>query len=163
MTLGTRIAVMRDGALEQVGVPLDLYQRPANRFVASFMGTPAINLVRTRASGERPAWTLASPMLARPFTIHLDALVPAGVDLGFRAQDAALCSPADADLRGTVAVVEALGPATLLHVRPEVGGESLLRALVPPETRAVVDEYVGLRVRRDRLHLFDSGTGARLD
>lgn len=163
MTLGTRIAVMRDGALEQVGAPLDLYQRPANRFVASFMGTPSINVIRAGASRDPRGWTLASRVLARPLTLELDARMPDAVDLAFRAQDATLCAPADADLRGTVTVTEALGPATLLHVRPEAGEESLVRVLVPPETRVAVDELVGLRVRRDRLHLFDSGTGARLD
>ena len=163
MTLGTRIAVMRDGALEQVGAPLDLYQRPANRFVASFMGTPSINVIRAGASRDPRGWTLASRVLARPLTLELDARMPDAVDFAFRAQDATLCAPADADLRGTVTVTEALGPATLLHVRPEAGEESLVRVLVPPETRVAVDELVGLRVRRDRLHLFDSGTGARLD
>lgn len=163
MTLGTRIAVMRDGALEQVGAPLELYQRPANRFVASFMGTPSINLMPVRASRDRDVWRLESPVLARSFTLELDASLPPDVDLAFRAQDAVLCAAAEADLRGTVAVVEALGPATLLHVRPEAGGESLIRVLVPPDTHVTIDELVGLRLRRDRLHLFDSGTGARLD
>src|SRR5262245_53109 len=95
MTLGTRIAVMRDGALEQVAVPMDLYEHPANTFVASFIGSPAMNIWPT------------------------GAVVRAGEHMlvGVRPHDIELTPPDGSDVTGRVELLEPLGPTTLLHVR----------------------------------------------
>ncbi len=165
MTLGTRIAVMRDGVLEQVGAPLDLYRRPANRFVASFMGSPSINVVAGAAAPVDGHWQVSAPLLARPLALaDVQGALPAGVEFAFRPQDVELCAPDAADIQARVAVVEALGPATLLHLQAEraAPGSGMLRALVAPEAGAGVGQLVGVRLRRDRIHLFDSATGRRL-
>ena len=123
-----------------------------------------MNLIAAHATRDGAHAVLTSPVLREGLAldIPLHVPLPSGIDVGFRAHDAELCATADADLRGRVAVVEALGPATLLHIQPEGATASLVRVLAPPETCVAVGETAGLRIRRDRIHLFDSATGARL-
>ncbi len=143
LTMGERIAVLLRGVLQQVAPPAEIYARPANTFVAGFVGSPGMNLVRDPdGSGD-------------------------GVLLGFRPEDATL-GPADgAVLAGTVTLVEPLGSETLVHARLR-SGESVVCRLrggagtggaVPPAP----DTEVGVRVARDRIHRFHAATGARLE
>ena len=121
MTLGTRIAVMRDGALEQVAPPLDVYERPANTFVASFIGSPAMNIwpgTMVRAVGER-------------------ALV------GVRPHDIELTPTEVSNTTGRVEILEPLGPTTLVHVRIDDAPESRARIVVPANTRIAIGDHVG--------------------
>ena len=144
MTMGQRIAVLHRGALQQVGAPAEIYARPANTFVAGFIGAPGMNL-------------LASPA-------YRSAGVPAhrGADaqwLGFRPEEARLVPAEGAELAGTVALVELLGAEALVHVRLD-GGETVivrLRGEIPPE----VDARAGVAVPPEKLHRFDV-SGARL-
>jgi multiple sugar transport system ATP-binding protein len=161
MTLGTRVAVMQGGALEQVAPPMALYTVPGNRFVGEFIGSPAMNLLTCTTSYrdgtallECGAFTIAAPALAD----HL----PATVVLGVRPQDIALGPPNGGGTQGRVQVVESLGSASLLHVALEGLDQPLVRVLVGDEAPVAVEAPVSLHLRRDRLHLFDSTTGARL-
>ena len=144
MTLGDRIAVLSEGELMQVAPPLEVYQAPANLFVAGFIGSPAMNIL----SAER------LPALDRP----------AGptVRLGIRPQDAEVVDPAEGDLAGPVDVVEPLGSDVLAHVT--LGGTDVepFRVLAPADLGLTAGRPVGLRVRRDRLHRFDARSGRRL-
>ncbi len=164
MTLGTRIAVMRDGALEQVGTPMALYREPANRFVASFVGAPAINVCRGECARVDGRWVVRAPILKGDLVLPgAREPMPQHVDVGFRPQDIELCAVADADVVATVAVVEALGAVTLLHVRVDGVPDALVRLVVPPDVEVQPDDRIAFRIRRDRLHLFDSdGGGGRL-
>lgn len=137
LTLGTRIAVMHRGAVEQIGPPMEVYQRPANTFVAEFIGTPAINLL---SPGTLP-W-------------HDEGLIT-----GIRPHDIEVVPAQGADETGRVEVCEPLGSTMLLHVRLHRRSDVVLRVVVSPDTRAGVDAVVGVRLRRDRLHLFDAATG----
>jgi ABC-type sugar transport system ATPase subunit len=145
MTLGTRIAVMRGGVLEQVGAPMELFDRPATLPVATFIGSPAMNLWR-----GMPAF---APEL-RP---------GAGADVvwGIRPHDIELATE-DGDMAGRVEIIQPLGAATLVHLRVEDGPDDLVRMIVPPETVLTIGVRVWLRVRRDRIHCFDARTGVRL-
>jgi len=96
MTLGQRIAVFNGGRIEQVGAPMHLYDRPANLFVAGFLGSPKMNLL---PAGVLPA-----------------ALQPAGAILGFRPDQAELVVHDDQRLSGRIDLVERLGDATLVHL-----------------------------------------------
>jgi multiple sugar transport system ATP-binding protein len=160
MTLGTRVAVMRDGRLEQVGTPLEIFRRPANVFVATFFGSPAMNVWRCRwtpgASGAR----LVCPDLPLDFDApgHL-GLDLAGVLVGVRPHDISLVSPSDADAVGRVEIVEPVGATTVLHVRIDGGSERAVRVVIPTDTGAAVDAEVAIRIRRDRVYLFDERTG----
>jgi ABC-type sugar transport system ATPase subunit len=140
MTLGGRVAVMRDGVIEQVAPPLDVYARPANTFVARFIGAPAMNLM--------PA-TL----------IGIDA--PAGAVVGVRPQDVTLS--ASGLLHAVVDVVEPRGHDHVLHLRLDRPGAGSFLAIVtgaggPP----AVGTQVFVTIPPDRLHLFDGAEGKRL-
>jgi ABC-type sugar transport system ATPase subunit len=139
MTLGGRIAVMRGGRLEQVGPPLELYDRPANVFVARFIGAPAMNLL--------PA------ALAR-----LDA--PAGAVAGVRPQDVAI--ERDGPLRATVDLVEPRGPDHLVHVRLDAPDAPLLVSVVTGAAPPPVGALVSVGLHPERVHRFDGRTGARI-
>ena len=167
MTLGTRIAVMRDGRVEQVGPAMEVYQKPANSFVARFIGSPAMNLLPATATIAGDRLRLTSPA----FTIDIKAkLAPEAAStgarllVGVRPQDVELCAPGEGDGTGRVAVVEPLGPVSLVHLEVE-GLPEMVRVLASadaPPPPAVGDQ-AGLRVRSDRVHLFDEKDGRRLE
>jgi ABC-type sugar transport system ATPase subunit len=146
MTLGTRIAVMRDGGIEQAGPPLEIYRRPENRFVAGFVGSPAMNFI----PGEAAA------------AVGLSA-GSRQIVLGIRPHDLEVTAAGDSSGGGVVQVVEPLGSATLVHVRLETAGAQVVRAVLPPDHPAELDAVVGVRARADRVHRFDATTGRRLD
>jgi multiple sugar transport system ATP-binding protein len=138
MTMGDRIAVMRDGLLQQIGAPEELYTRPQNVFVAGFIGSPAMNLVPSdvvNAGGGRIA-----------------GFRPEHVDVGPGRGDA-LSFPA------TVEVVEYLGDEQLVHLTRK---DTPLQAKIPVEERVQPGDEVTLSIPRDKLHLFDPETEERV-
>jgi ABC-type sugar transport system ATPase subunit len=160
MTLATRIAVMRDGALEQVGRPMELYRRPATRFVAGFIGAPAMNFADAVLTASSDGPVIQSSVFVRPIGVD-GAVAGAGdVEAGFRPHDVELAPDTAADGSGEVVVIEPLGPHTLVHLTSSGGAQ--LRLMAPPDTNVRVGDRVGFRVRRDALHLFNRGSGARV-
>ncbi len=125
--MGTRVAVMREGVLQQCDDPQTLYDRAANLFVATFIGSPAMNLIQGRLerSGNGLECVLGEARLALPDEVGegpLAAKLGREVAVGIRPealQDAALVpdAPADRRLRGTVVLTEALGSERLVHLR----------------------------------------------
>ena len=142
MTLGTRIAVMRDGRIEQVGAPLEVFREPANTFVAGFVGSPAMNF-------------LPADMLPNPSTDK-------GVVLGLRPHDVAVVPRDQGMIAGRVRVVEPLGSTTLLHVQLDDPRETVLRVIAPGDPGVTLEGEVGLTVDPTRVHLFDKATGRRV-
>lgn len=141
MTLGDRIVVMRDGEVAQEGRPIDVFEKPASLFVARFIGSPPMNILR-----GLPALGCAP-----------------GTVIGVRPHDVQLVEQARGDVDATIVLVEALGAEQFVHVRvasPE--GERLV-SVVPTSTRATVGESIGLRFTHDRLHRFDDASGARIE
>ncbi len=145
--------------IEQQGSPLELYQRPANRFVASFLGQPRMNLIPTVARVAAAAATL----YAGPTALIRTAQLPDGsaVELGVRPDDIAVCdAPSDATVAAEIVVVENLGNSTLLHARVD-GVQDLLiveeRGTVPRRQ----GDRVHLRFDAASAHLFDS-SGLRI-
>src|SRR5829696_1514309 len=137
MTMGDRIAVMNAGVLQQVGTPEELYERPANTFVAGFIGSPAMNLVPADVlDGVGGADRIAG---VRPEHIELGA-----------AADRALSFSARVD------VVEYLGDEQLAHI---VKRETPLVAKLPVEHRLTAGEEASFSIPRSRLYLFDAETG----
>lgn len=151
MTLGTRVAVMNNGALEQVAPPLDVYSRPANAFVAGFVGSPAMNLWPSRAG------VVDSARLGVAAAHGRDVLV------GARPHDIDLVGRDDADGVGSIELVEPLGPVTLVHIRVDGLRNAFFRVVVPSNDARGITGQVGFRLRRDRLHVFDAETGLRLN
>jgi ABC-type sugar transport system ATPase subunit len=158
MTLGGRIAVLDRGVLQQYGPPLEVYRRPANLFVARFVGTPEINTADRQAGGPADR-----QFRCAAFRLALDRDVPPGAaTLAVRPEDIALVSSEDpaADFPVAVERLEPLGNELLVHVTRDPDLRWIVRARADWPGRA--GETVGLRLDRSRLHLFDSTTGVRL-
>ena len=157
MMLADRIAVLNRGRIEQVGRPLELYQRPANRFVAEFLGSPRMNVVPVTV--EDGCLVLPSgDALALPPTGRVPDVARA-TQLGVRAEDIHLVRGAGATpanrLQAQVALVEELGETELVHARLSDGTALVFRDRSDPPVRKG-DEIV-LEVDRARWHLFDPG------
>jgi ABC-type sugar transport system ATPase subunit len=150
MTMGDRICVMRDGLIMQVADPLTLYRQPENLFVAGFIGSPPMNLVRLRV--ERGEVDLGGAKLRTP---RVDL---AEVVLGIRPHAIELVEGAGVAAR--VAAVERLGTQTLVHC--EVGAAQLLVAR-EGNLDVAVDRHVRLRLPPAALHWFDAHSGARIE
>jgi multiple sugar transport system ATP-binding protein len=169
MTMGDRVAVMRDGKLEQVDSPQRLYEHPANIFVAGFIGSPAMNLLRGRVIEDGWAVELGSQRLrlARRTTHGGDVVVGVRPEAVFPAADLG-----DDVLELRVVLAEMLGSDVLLHLHSEapsvltgdmldlageldVSGEDRFIARVPPDVRPAPGTSVRLRVDTSRVHLFD--------
>jgi len=138
MTLADRVVVLRDGMIEQVGSPLDLYDRPANQFVAQFIGTPQMNVV---AAAALPALTrIAGPRL------------PADGSVGVRPEYVKVVDNGNG-IPGTVELVEALGSDTLIHVK--VASDVHLIARQSERTSLKLGDAVGVEIDQSALLYFD--------
>jgi multiple sugar transport system ATP-binding protein len=156
MTLGDRIAVMREGSVEQLGTPDDIYSRPATRFVAEFIGSPAMNMI----AGQCASDTLTAKGIDLALTpAQRSALRTANVpELTYGLRPEAL-SFADAGLPGTVTMLEPTGPETYALIETPVGN---VIARVPGKVPHSVGERVFLRWSPEEAHLFDGKTDRRV-
>jgi multiple sugar transport system ATP-binding protein len=163
MTMGQRVAVLRDGELEQVGTPMELYNRPATVFVAGFIGTPPMNLIAASVcdSGARLAassFSLPVPPELRAVT-HLGQRVVVGVrpeNFAARKRDQA---GATAAVVAEVELAERLGSEVIVHARV---GDEMIVARLGPENDTAPGEKLDLVIELEALHLFDLETGKRL-
>jgi multiple sugar transport system ATP-binding protein len=163
MTLGTRVAVMRDGALEQVGPPMEIFRRPSNTFVAEFVGTPAMNLLACEAALDRHEWLIRCGGAILRIEPQTQPRVAGRMIVGLRPHDISVVSSSEAHLSGRVEVRQSLGSAVVLHVRPEQMPDVLVRVLVSGDETVDEGQAIGLRFRTDRLHCFSATDGRRLD
>src|SRR5437763_3358113 len=166
MTLGDRVVVMRDGMVQQEGAPLHLYEHPANRFVAGFIGSPAMNFlaVTIGASGDA-LWAEAPGLRVRVPPQKAQALrrySSQRVILGLRPETlrpASANAPSDYAFDATVEVVEPLGSEILLDTRV---GESPVVARVDPSLRVAAHDRVRLAFDPARAHFFDAASEAAI-
>ncbi|MDE2790724.1 MAG: ABC transporter ATP-binding protein [Paracoccaceae bacterium] len=153
MTLADRVVVMKAGVAQQVGTPTEIYDRPANTFVAGFIGSPAMNLLEGRLEGGA----------FRAENVDISGMdAPDGdVVLGFRAEDASV-SGADADgqIRAPVFTLELLGDATMITLR---AGGTLISVKAAKDFRIEIGQTVSISVPVRICHLFDRQSGNRLD
>ncbi len=156
MTLGDRVVVMKDGWVQQVGEPLELYGKPANRFVAGFIGSPAMNFVEVSIKDGLWADTAGFRVkVPADRSERLKSYVGQPVTVGIRPEDLHVATghdAADATFDAVVEVVEPLGSEILLDVK--TGGNSLV-ARVEPTVRVKVHEPIRLALNAARLHFFD--------
>ena len=160
MSLGDRIVVMHEGRVQQIGTPLDIYDRPANLFVAGFLGTPPMNQIRGRVvRREGPAFEAPGG-----FTLLLsEASAPpvptdGSVVLGIR-PEAIRSKPGLPGFEARVEEVEPLGYESLVTVR---SGATIITLRVDAGTTPAIDDPMNLAVEPSGLHWFDAGSGARL-
>ncbi|MEM6358053.1 MAG: TOBE domain-containing protein, partial [Pseudomonadota bacterium] len=130
MTLADRIVVLRDGRVEQVGTPLELYHRPANRFVAGFIGSPPMNFLSADA---------------------LDLATEGTVEIGVRPED--LREVGSGQFKGEITLVEELGEAHLIHLETPAGP---IVAKLPGAATHARGSEIHLDAARERLHRFDA-------
>ena len=152
MTLADRVVVMNKGALQQVGAPTDIYDRPANVFVAGFIGSPAMNLMQGDVADGH--FTGEHARIA-----GLPAGAAGAVTLGFRAEDAAPADISTAEIVSTVYSFELLGDATMISVK---AGGALVAVKAAKDFRARIGEPIGIRVQASKCHLFDRSSGLRM-
>jgi multiple sugar transport system ATP-binding protein len=155
MTLADRIVVLRSGVIEQVGTPLDLYNRPANLFVAGFIGSPRMNFIAgeiTEVAGGQVTFRGRSGIkLTLPQTGALP-LVEGTVTLGVRPEHLRLADPVASSLRGEVNITEQLGGETFLHVGLPAGETIVVELSGQVDTQP--GERVGLQVEPGKHHFF---------
>jgi multiple sugar transport system ATP-binding protein len=152
MTLADRVVVMNHGVVQQVGTPTEIYDRPANTFVASFIGNPAMNLI----AGEVAGGTLRAEGMQVP---GLDAAADGPVTLGFRAEDASVVAEGG-NITAPVYSMELLGDATLVSVRIDA---ALVAVRAPKDFRIEIGAPLQIRVPLTAVHLFGKADGARID
>jgi multiple sugar transport system ATP-binding protein len=163
MTLGDRVVVMKDGWIQQVGEPLELYGKPANKFVAGFIGSPAMNFAEATIVEEGGALIATNPGFRIPVPAakidRLRAYKGQTLTMGVRPEDMTVEGSGKHVLEALVEVVEPLGSEILLDVK--VGAHPMV-ARVEPTVRAKVHEKIRLNVEPDRLHFFDAKTEAAI-
>ncbi len=164
MTLGDRLAVMDKGTIQQVGTPIDLYNSPVNRFVGSFIGSPAMNFVEGEIrSGDTPAFE--APFTSMPIPERFrSALGSGGLTLGIRPEDLYVSVSDENEgnfhhIDAVIDVSETLGNEMMFHV--DADGQRLV-VREDPDVRGSHGEKIRLSIDLDRIHFFDGDTGGSL-
>jgi multiple sugar transport system ATP-binding protein len=160
MTMGDRIAVMKDGLLQQVGTPQDLYDNPVNVFVAGFIGSPAMNFATVKTTEGEDLMLGGAKLVLSGKAAQAAAGQPKGADLliGFRPEHMDVATDGRDEvvkIPARVDVVEYLGNEELIHAQAE--GTEIV-ALIPSDRKVKSGEQVELGVPLDKLHVFDPET-----
>jgi multiple sugar transport system ATP-binding protein len=158
MTLASKIVVLNHGKIEQMGAPLELYQRPANLFVAGFIGSPRMNflagIVQSSASGATTI-DIAGSKLPLPMT-DPRATVGDSVTVGIRPEDFRSSDASQALLTGHVALIERLGGETIAHVTLDRGTAEPIIVKLPGDAQIAIGTNLSLTVDPAACHLFAS-------
>ncbi|NEX20975.1 sn-glycerol-3-phosphate ABC transporter ATP-binding protein UgpC [Thiorhodococcus mannitoliphagus] len=157
MTMADKIVVLRDGIVEQVGSPLELYHHPGNRFVASFIGSPTMNFLETEIQAiESGSVTVGLPGGSRiKVPVEGEGHTPGEkVTLGVRPEHMVEGGGADGEIRASVLVVERLGGSTFTHA--EVEGNEVITAALEGNSEVKMRDQVLLGIKADTCHLFGS-------
>jgi multiple sugar transport system ATP-binding protein len=165
MTMGDRIAVMNQGQIQQVATPLEIYNHPANLFVAQFIGSPPMNLIPVQVklplSIGNNQFRITLP---EAWEAQLNESFSRSLLLGIRPEHLTLGLPATKNLHGTVETVEALGNDTYIAVKLQglEPADLTVQVRVSPDKVVAVGEEVWLSVAIDKIHLFDRETSLAL-
>jgi len=169
MTLGDRVVVMNDGRIQQVAPPLVVYDYPVNRFVAGFLGTPAMNFMagRLEGAGEALAFVIGETRVRLPGELAGRVAGYAGksVTLGVRPEDighesAGEFAGQENSLPAVVRVVEPLGDEQVVHLAGPT--DTVIVSKMDSHVAVAVDQRVSVYLAMDRIHLFDDETGCNI-
>jgi multiple sugar transport system ATP-binding protein len=149
MTMGHRITVMKEGRIQQVGTPLEVYDRPAKVFVAQFIGTPPMNFFDATVNGDRLDGASFSVPLPRPIS-------GLSVRVGIRPEH---LTRGTAPIRAIVELVEPIGHEAVVHTR---AGDDLLVATFDVHNMPRTGDTIELQLQPEKLHLFDAVTEQRI-
>ncbi len=159
MTLADRIVVMNAGRVEQIGRPLDLYNRPESLFVARFIGSPTMNTLPARVGDDGTSLTLCGRTVPFPhpaLTAHKGEEIVVGV----RPEHLLPCTAQEAWFSGELAVAERLGSQTFGYV--DIAQPRMFSVEFPREATIEAGQAMALRADPAHVHLFDAATGRRL-
>jgi ABC-type sugar transport system ATPase subunit len=168
MTLGDRICVMQEGRVAQIGPPLEVYRRPANVFVARFLGSPAMNIAPARArlvANDLEVSMGGATLPVSGFAADAVARSAGGgarpILLGLRPENITVVEPSPETPRAVVQAVERLGAETVLTATLEdsEGGQAEVAVRRPRDVRVEPGERIGLLPDPQEIHLFDPDTG----
>jgi len=164
MTMATRIFIMNQGALQQSGAPLDIYKQPANRFVAGFIGSPAMNFISAELVRQENAFFIDTAgfkvKLPLSFGPHIESHAGRQVVFGVRPEDIAVRAPAEPDHGNTLSVrtdvVETLGSETFVYLT--CGPHAIVARMDTPEQPLTVGQTLKVDLKMSRTHIFDKET-----
>jgi multiple sugar transport system ATP-binding protein len=162
MTLASRIAVMRDGKIQQIGTPAEVYDRPVNRFVAGFLGSPTMNFLEGALVGEDGRLLWRAPSFSVDVSNYPFATLPVPGQkavLGMRPEHIQLTSPEASAGQATVTLAEPMGASVVLWL--DLGGNAV-SAVAESHTPHQRGHSLGLRCDPQRVSLFDADSGLRL-
>ncbi|MEW6494606.1 MAG: ATP-binding cassette domain-containing protein [Cyanobacteriota bacterium] len=158
MTMGDRIAVMNQGQIQQLAPPLELYNHPANQFVAEFIGSPPMNFLPVQFKAPllvtHPQFRLTLPEVWAPILQKYDGR---SLNLGIRPEHLNVSVPAPKNLPVQVELVEALGNDTFITVK--LAEATSLQARIPPDQLVQIGDRIWLSLAVDKIHFFDPKTG----
>jgi multiple sugar transport system ATP-binding protein len=157
MTLSSKVAVLSEGYLQQLGTPNEIYRTPANRFVAGFIGSPQMNLLNLERVGDT--------VLLGDFKVNLPeaARTKGAVIMGIRPEHVRLPEEGDTQtIRGDVFLVENLGMSDLVSIRVHGDENLVIRSLIPADA-TWSRENIELAIPPQTIHWFDAETEARLN
>jgi multiple sugar transport system ATP-binding protein len=156
MTLADRIVVMNNKKVEQIGAPMEIYDRPATRFVAGFVGSPAMNFLDAaiERNGSNVVARVADGITIQT-AVAADRLVDGKYTLGIRSEDVRIAPAGPGNAEATVEVIERLGERTLVYVRLDDGQQIV--GSDAGNSRVAVGDRVGLTFEGVKSHLFDAG------
>ncbi len=152
MTLANRIVVLHGGQIEQVGTPLDLYNFPSNLFVAGFIGSPRMNLLKASVTGQGKV-TISGSVKALVLGAVQPLAIGETITLGIRPEHVVACTPEEADLAITLDLVEQLGGETCLYGSADNIPQMTIR--LDGQSRFQRGDSVPLRLKRESIHVFD--------
>ncbi|MBB3464893.1 ABC transporter ATP-binding protein [Rhizobium sp. BK377] len=158
MTMADHVVVMKDGVIEQQGRPLDLYDKPANKFVAGFIGSPAMNFIPAIADEDGKSLTLDLGVIRQPIAIDHQIQPGSKVTVGIRPEHIGITNQGQGSFDVPVAVVESTGSSTFITAAttPELTIVETGRGTVQP------GQTIGVAVAPAQVHLFDEASGVRI-
>ncbi|MCL0246232.1 sn-glycerol-3-phosphate ABC transporter ATP-binding protein UgpC [Corynebacterium sp. CCM 8835] len=175
LTMGDRIAVLKDGVLQQCGTPQDMYDRPVNRFVAGFIGSPAMNLGTFHVDGDEARLGSAAVRLPSDTVAALTEADGGRITIGFRPESLEVVSEeVDTTIPVVVDLVEELGSDAYIYGHlagasdpaigsgPDQSADSPIIVRVPPRTAPKRGETIHVRIRENQQHCFSVATGERI-
>jgi ABC-type sugar transport system ATPase subunit len=164
LTMADRIAIMRDGVIEQIASPHEVFTRPANIFVAGFIGTPQMNLLEARFEGltdGRACFNVQGNPLRLGVDPALQHLAVGKATLGIRPRALApdVCASAES-ITSRAELIEPMGAETLVHARIGGGAGGEIRVVLPRAARVTIGQTLHLRADASQTHVFDAAGNA---
>jgi sn-glycerol 3-phosphate transport system ATP-binding protein len=162
MTLGDRLIVMNQGRAEQIGTPIDIYQKPATKFVAGFIGSPGMNFIQATITNSGKTANCPGLGQIKLPDAGLVNYIDKKVTIGIRPEHIVVETATQSDLSLPVVLVETLGADSLIHCETEEPPQAAITIRLPGTHQLIFGEQLSFSFPQEKLHLFNKETGATL-